>query len=452
MRNKTLFGIQVVALVEAASFIALLFFIDTFFGEGERFIHVEPHPLWIILLLVLFQYSIPEALITIAMMCVFLYAGNLPPQLATQSLFDYYVSLALNPVMWLGMTILLGGLKLRNNAKLLELQKELKKARAQERVISESFEKLKTTNRALELRLSEELGSAIKIYRAAVTLEDMDVENQMDGINKIVASILNPDKFSIFVNDEEGMALSSSYAWGKDDKYARRFRKDSDIYKAVVTEKRTLAVFNGNAERILGGEGLIAGPLVDNASGAVFGMLKIEALSYQALNLRTLQLFKLLCEWTGLTMQKMKGVQKLASESISSLQHRSYSYAFLQAQTEFLEALAKRIGFHLTKLNIRMVNAAELGAEERRRAAIIMSEAIKASLRKTDLLFDARERGEEYALLLCGTGEDNVGIVIQKIQDDIEKSAPPGFKAKYSFTSQALFHSDRNPTWQPPKK
>jgi hypothetical protein len=172
---------------------------------------------------VLFQYSIPEALITIAMMCVFLYAGNLPPQLATQSLFDYYVSLALNPVMWLGMTILLGGLKLRNNAKLLELQKELKKARAQERVISESFEKLKTTNRALELRLSEELGSAIKIYRAAVTLEDMDVENQMDGINKIVASILNPDKFSIFVNDEEGMALSSSYAWGKDDKYARRF-------------------------------------------------------------------------------------------------------------------------------------------------------------------------------------------------------------------------------------
>jgi GGDEF domain-containing protein len=99
-----------------------------------------------------------------------------------------------------------------------------------------------------------------------------------------------------------------------------------------------------------------------------------------------------------------------------------------------------------------MVNAAELGAEERRRAAIIMSEAIKASLRKTDLLFDARERGEEYALLLCGTGEDNVGIVIQKIQDDIEKSAPPGFKAKYSFTSQALFHSDRNPTWQPPKK
>jgi hypothetical protein len=61
-------------------------------------------------------------------------------------------------------------------------------------------------------------------------------------------------------------------------------------------------------------------------------MLKIEALSYQALNLRTLQLFKLLCEWTGLTMQKMKGVQKLASESISSLQHRSYSYAFLQGR------------------------------------------------------------------------------------------------------------------------
>ena len=451
MMKKSIFGLRVSALMETSGFLVALFFIDMFFGNGDRFINVNPHPAWIILLLVLFQYAIREAAVCIIMMCIFLYAGNFPQQLATETLFQYYFHLALNPVMWIGMTILLGGLRIRTAARQLEVQRELKKARQQERVISESFEKLKAANKALEFKLSEELGSAIKIYRAAITLEDLEGENQMDAVNKIVASILNPEKFSIFLTTEEGFTLRSSYAWEQNDKYSKRFAKNSAIYKSIAVEKKVLAIFNDNAEKILRNEGILAGPLINTSTGEVFGMLKIESLRYQTINLRTMQLFRLLCEWTGLTMKKMQNVEKLASEAITSSQNqRSYSYAFLQAQTEFLDALARRIGFHLTKLNIRMVNSAELNAEERRLAALAMSIAIKAALRKTDLLFDARERGEEYALLLCGTGEDNVGIVIKKIQDNIAKGDPSGLKAKYAFTSQALFVSDRNPTWQGP--
>lgn len=451
MRLRTVLGVRMAAIGEVLTFMILLFFADTFFGAGNRFIDVQPHPLWVILLLVLFQYSVQEALVTIVLMCVFLYAWNLPPQYATQSLFNYYFNLATPPALWIGMTILLGGIRLRSNSKLIATQRDLKKAREQERAISESFVKLKAANRALELRLSEELGSAIKIYRAAVTLEGMERENQIDGINRIVASILNPEKFSIFTMSGEGMELNSSYAWTDGDKLSRRFDRTSALCKAVATERRLLSVFNADDERILKGEGLLAGPLIDNASGEVFGMLKIEAMDFQSFNLRTLQLFKMLCEWTGLTMKKMKGMRKLAGETITSREHHSYSYAFLQAQTDFLDALARRIGFHLTKLNIRMVNQAELSTEERRLAAAAMSAAIKSTLRKTDLLFDARERGEEYALLLCGTGTDNAGIVIQKIQDNLAKTATKEMRAKYAFSTQAIFHSDRNPAWQGPK-
>lgn len=447
--KKTIFGIvSLDAMLEVILFLGVLFCLDAFFGSGDRFIGVEPHPLWIILLLVLFQYSINEAFITIVLMCIFLYAWNLPHQLATQSIFDYYFSLSIRPFLWLATTIVLGGLKLKNDQKLVDMQEGFNDAKEKERVISDSFTKLKGTNRVLELRLSEELGSAIKIYKAAVTLEDLAPDNQIDGVNKIVASILNPEKFSIYIRSEDGLTLSSNYAWDANDKFLKKFDKNSEIYKAIVGEKRILVAFNDTSELLLNHEGIIAGPLIDSNTGEVFGMLKIEKLTFQSLNLRTVQLFTLLCEWIGLTLRKMFNVQKMASETITGHNHRAYSYAFLQAQTEFLETLAKRMGFHLTKLNIRMVNSGELSADDRRQAVALMATAIKSSLRKTDLLFDAREKGEEYALLLCGTGEEYINLVIKKIQDQSVKTAGPENPAKYAFSYQVLHHSDKNPTWQ----
>jgi hypothetical protein len=436
------------AILEVIALLIILFLIDFFVGSGNRFVNIEPNPLWIILLLVLFQYSINEAFITILLMCIFLYAWNLPPQLATQSIFEYYFSLSLTPLLWLGMAILLGGLKLRNSFKVYAMEKELEDAKMKEKVISDSFTKLKGTNRVLELRLSEELGSAIKIYKAAVTLEDLASDNQIDGVNKIVASILNPDKFSIYIKSEDGLTLSSNYAWDSNDKYLKKFDKNSEIYKAIVGEKRILVTFNDTSELLLNHEGIIAGPLIDSNTGEVFGMLKIEKMTFQSLNLRTVQIFTLLCEWIGLTLRKMFNVQKMASETITGHNHRAYSYAFLQAQTEFLETLAQRMGFHLTKLNIRMVNSGELSVDDRRQAVALMATAIKSSLRKTDLLFDAREKGEEYALLLCGTGEEYINLVIKKIQDQAVKTAGSDNPAKYAFSYQVLHHSDRNPTWQ----
>ena len=447
--KKILLGtLRLDAILEVIALLLIMLLFDVFLGSGNRFIDIEPNPLWIILLLVLFQYSINEAFITIVFMCIFLYAWNLPPQMATQSIFDYYFSLSLRPFLWLATTIVLGGLKLKNSLKASDMQKEFNDAKEKERVISDSFIKLRETNRVLELRLSEELASAIKIYKAAVTLEDLSPDNQIDGVNKIVASILNPEKFSIYITSDEGLTLSSNYAWDANDEYLKKFDKTSEIYKAIVGEKRILAAFDPTSELLLNKQGIIAGPLIDSDTGEVFGMLKIEKMTFQSLNLRTIQLFSLLCEWIGLTLRKMINVRQMAGDTITSVNHRTYSYAFLKAQTEFLETLARRMGFNLTKLNIRMVNSGELGVDERRQAVATMATAIKGSLRKLDMLFDAKEKGEEYALLLCGTGEEYIDLIIKKIQDQIAKTAGSDDPAKYSFSYQVLHKSDKNPTWQ----
>ena len=94
-----------------------------------------------------------------------------------------------------------------------------------------------------------------------------------------------------------------------------------------------------------------------------------------------------------------------------------------------------------------MVNSGELGVDERRHSVVLMATAIKNSLRKTDLLFDAREKGEEYALLLCGAGEEYIDLIIRKIQAQSVKAAGPENPAKYAFSYQVLHRSERNPPW-----
>lgn len=171
-------------------------------------------------------------------------------------------------------------------------------------------------------------------------------------------------------------------------------------------------------------------------------MLKIEKMSFQSFNLRTVQLFSLLCEWIGLALRKMRNLQRVAAESIKSHNHRTYSHVFLKAQTEFLEALAKRAEFHLAKLDIRMVNANELSTDQRRKSALSMSAAIKGALRRTDLLFDAREKGEEYAVLLCCAGAEHIDLIVRKIQEHSVKVAGPDNPAKFAFSYHVLFQSD----------
>jgi hypothetical protein len=81
--------------------------------------------------------------------------------------------------------------------------------------------------------------------------------------------------------------------------YARAFDGQSRLFQAVVGSHRTLVAAVEDDERVLGGEGLLAGPLLNVDSGEVIGMLKIEEMGFLDLSVTSIENFRLLCEWIG---------------------------------------------------------------------------------------------------------------------------------------------------------
>jgi hypothetical protein len=111
--------------------------------------------------------------------------------------------------------------------------------------------------------------------------------------------VLGPEKFSLFLLDAGVLETAATEGWSADNRYATAFDASSRLFQAVVGERHIVTMVNPEHEAILGGEGVLAGPLVSNVSAKVVGMLKIEAIPFTELNPTTVQNFRILCDWIG---------------------------------------------------------------------------------------------------------------------------------------------------------
>ena len=165
--HKTILGIRLSALVEIIGGLALLTLIDAAFFAGDRFWAVNPHPFWIIVLLMAAQYGTAEGLLAAVMATLFYLVGNVPPAQEGVNHYDWIFSLSINPVLWLIAGWILGELRQRHIRERSHLQRELEEAQQRETLIADSYKFVRGRKESLEVQVSGQLTSSIEAYRAA---------------------------------------------------------------------------------------------------------------------------------------------------------------------------------------------------------------------------------------------------------------------------------------------
>ena len=70
-------------------------------------------------------------------------------------------------------------------------------------------------------------------------------------------------------------------------------------------------------ERVLQGEGLLAGALTDIDTGEIVGMLKIEDTTFLDFNLYTLENFGVVCSWIGTALVRNRRWRELERDRVS---------------------------------------------------------------------------------------------------------------------------------------
>jgi hypothetical protein len=152
------------------------------------------------------------------------------------------------------------------------------------------------------------------MYRAWRAIEKNSVGDVLVGVGELVKVAMRADTYSLFLLNGDRLEAALNEGWAADDARAREFAGSSALLDAVVRERRFLLVVRPDDAEVLGGEGLLAGPLVNPDTREVIGMLKIESLRFLDLHMTTAHNFRVLCEWIGAAVARAQRVEDLRRE------------------------------------------------------------------------------------------------------------------------------------------
>ncbi len=399
------------ALLETGGFLLAALAIDAIWGAGDRFSGIEPHPFWAIVLLMAVQYGTAEALIATAASTVALLAGNLPPQTFDQNVHQYTVEVVLRPMLWMVASVVLGELRGRHRLKQQETSDDLRDAERRLALLSQGHAELTAVKARLETRLAGQLRTAASVLEASRKADALDPERVLAGATSLLKTALNAKSCSLFLLSGDALTLSTADGWTADRGLADRYPNSSALFQEVVGAQRYVSVASPEGQRVLNADGLIAGPLIDPATGTLFGMLKLEEMNFLDFNLSSVQTFKAVSTWVAATYGKALEHQRSQIEDQKTL---LYSMTFLDRQVGYLTTMARRFRFDLTALHVQ-IHADDLPEATRLALPGKLGAVARVALRGTDLLFSHQPPGRQFVVLLPGATAESAAVVARKL-------------------------------------
>lgn len=414
---QTLFGIRTVALLELALFLIVALILDALFGGGDRFWGVEPHPFWIIIILLSVQYGVGAGLASVIFSTLALLMWNLPEQKVDQDVYGWLFDLAINPIMWLVSALIIGEIRMRHIRERDEMRDQMEEIVEREHAITESYDKVRQFKETLELRIAGQMRAATETYRAAQALEKLHPNDVLQGIEDLTRSALAPEKFSIFLLENGMLEERLVSGWEDHESLGRMFDSGSRLYQHVIGGQETLSVINADQQVILGDQGVLATPIIDKANGQVLGMIKIEKLAFTDMNLQSIETFKAIGEWAGMAVVNAMYYQNALESSMVNPQSKLMTPSFFNRFSDYITALAKRLNFNVAMLEISLNNADALDEETRLLGGRLLAEAVERGLRSVDLAFENHRSGANFSIILPTANAEGARVVQKKIED-----------------------------------
>ncbi|MGB1539571.1 MAG: hypothetical protein ACPG80_01300, partial [Rickettsiales bacterium] len=166
--RRTLLGIRTSAWLEMIILYGILILIDWFFFDYTRYWGVNPHPFWVVTLLLACQYGTKEGLVAAIIACLIYLLGDWPgpEQTFDQDRYSYVFNVFLHPIIWLVTGILFGELRQRHIRERKTLEDELVEAREREERITDAYEQVKEIKAGLELRTATQIRSSLAAHHA----------------------------------------------------------------------------------------------------------------------------------------------------------------------------------------------------------------------------------------------------------------------------------------------
>lgn len=292
-------GVPRAAAAETIVFFAAALVLDAVLLDGSRFAGIEPHPFWLFVLVVAAFYGTAAGVFAAVLATLLAFLGNLPARNPLDNESVYLLAVVGKPALWLGSAVVSGEIRTRRERVSEAHRQRADGLQAQNDALTTANAELEANCDRLRKAAAGQIQTALSLVQAARSVETRSPSSVFASVEGLVTSILMPTAYSIYLHNGGRLDLVVQTNDGRALNALGHYASDSPLYRAVVGEQMVLHVADARGQQILGQDGIIAGPLMDIATGTVVGMLKVEGLPMTLLRQDILQVFKALCEWIG---------------------------------------------------------------------------------------------------------------------------------------------------------
>ena len=270
------------ALLELVALVAVIFMIDWAIPSID-IAAIEPSPYWIPVLLLSLQYGTVAGLMAAAAATCAHILNGFPEQGIGENLFPYLLRIWSLPILWIGVSLLVGQFRLRQIEVKQEMRHQLNQRTKERDSLAGFAESLQLRCARLEREIATRGGPAGgQLLTALGMLDDRQTDLQA-GFAQLCNAAYPGAAMSIFALKERDLQAIASTNWHDGDPWPRTIAPDIALHRATVGEGRALSALNAADDRALGGQGLAAAPLIAPETGRIVGLIKIERASPELL-------------------------------------------------------------------------------------------------------------------------------------------------------------------------
>lgn len=278
----------VMALIEILALIALPTVLDYSIPSFPKLSEFQPHPFWLPVLLVSLQYGTVSGLLAAGVAIGASAFLGWPDQEVGENHFNYLLRIWAEPVLWLGVALVLGQFRNRQIERKLGLIRQVAELSSQRSALSEYATNLRVRcdqlERAFAVRQVPEAQAALA---ALGCLAATRVDNTEKALAEALTAAYGPCEASVFLLNGKDLQVAIRHNWQDATAHRTVFAPTDALWHALVQERRGLCVLNPGDEHDLDGEGLAVTPMFSN-EGDLIGALKLEHLPATRLDMATL--------------------------------------------------------------------------------------------------------------------------------------------------------------------
>ena len=263
------------ALVELAALVAVIQFADWVL-PGIDAATLEPSPYWIPVLLLSLQYGTVAGLLAAVAATLAHILNGFPDQGIGENLFTYLLRIWALPILWIGVSLLVGQFRLRQIEVKQELQHKLTERTKERDSLASYSAGLQSRCTRLERDIATRTSSPTGVMLEALAHLDNPAADLASVLSAIARQAFPEGALSVFTATANGLDVIADSGWDKGTGWAGHIAAGQPLYRAIMAERRALSVLNRGDDLVLQAQGLAAQPVFGPDSGRVIGMVKLE--------------------------------------------------------------------------------------------------------------------------------------------------------------------------------